>query len=393
MSRQQRRTSHYSADENDRRAEPWTKASPPDILAFRNETLAKYPSYTPPASGSLLPLPAPLAPLADNPEMLDRISAAAAPIPVRPTFSYHINANHDPSLPSNIPAPPPANWPGQQHPPTPAPSPPPTPPPIINQPVPPGGHQLQGVGPPPKPKKQQFQTDQTRPFPLPFAPANAKRGRAVPRAIEEAGELYRRNLRISTELWQAWKVREEFRSDEMGWTKAAEVEHEREVYEREKKRREAIEASGVGAAAKARLREDRRKARALGRRLEELALGNDVASDLRRKGLLDGGGSSSASSVRGKGPASDEEAADDVALDSEEGEEGNEDPMDPLSVLHGLTRQLKRDIKAEPDEKRRKELEERKADVLRLERVERLYVSRVTHYAEGLAVLMTLCSV
>lgn len=354
--------------------EPWTKASPPDILAFRNETLAKYPSYTPPAAGSLLPLPAPLAPLADNPEMLDRISAAAAPTPVRPTFSYHINANHDPSLPSNIPAPPPANWPGHQQPPTPAPSPPPTPPPIINQPVPPGGHQLPGVGPPAKPKKQQFQTDQSRPFPLPFAPANAKRGRAVPRAIEEAGELYRRNLRISTELWQAWKVREEFRSDEMGWTKAAEVEHEREVYEREKKRREAIEASGIGAAAKARLREDRRKARALGRRLEELALGDDVASDLRRRGLLDGGGSSSASSVRGKGPASDEEAPEDVALDSDQGEEGDEDPMDPLSVLHGLMRQLKRDIKSEPDEKRRKELEERKLDVQRLERVERLYV-------------------
>ncbi|GAA5980477.1 hypothetical protein JCM10908_001665 [Rhodotorula pacifica] len=379
-------------DKNDRPTyKPWTKATPPDILAFRNETLAKYPSYTPPASGSLLPLPAPLAPLADSPEMLDRISAAAAPIPVRPTFSYHINANHDPSLPSNIPAPPPANWPGHQQPPTPAPSPPPTPPPIINQPIPPGGHQVPGVGPPAKPKKQQFQTDQTRPFPLPFAPANAKRGRAVPRAIEEAGELYRRNLRISTELWQAWKVREEFRSDEMGWTKAAEVEREREVYEREKKRREAIEASGVGAAAKAKLREDRRKARALGRRLEELALGDDVASDLRKRGLLDGGGSSSASSVRGKGPASDIDSPEDVALDSEdEGEEGSEDPMDPLSVLHGLMRQLKRDIKAEPDEKRRKELEERRADVQRLERVERLYRMTLPHLQSAVIVLLKL---
>lgn len=304
--------------------------------------------------------------------MLDRISAAAAPIPVRPTFSYHINANHDPALPSNIPGPPPANWPHQPQPPTPAPSPPPTPPPIINQPIPPNGQ-----GPPAKPKKQQFQTDQTRPFPLPFAPANAKRGRAVPRAIEEAGELYRRNLRISTELWQAWKVREEFRSDEMGWTKAAEVEREKEVYEREKKRREAIEASGVGAAAKAKLREDRRKARALGRRLEELALG-DVGSDLRRKGLLESTGgdlSSSASSVKGgRGAPSGIETPEDVALDSDDDDEDVEDPMDPLTVLHNLMRQLKRDIKAEPDEKRRRELEERRLDVQRLERIERLYV-------------------
>lgn len=301
--------------------------------------------------------------------MLDRISAAAAPIPVRPTFSYHINANHDPSLPSNIPGPPPANWP--QQPPTPAPSPPPTPPPIINQPTPPGAQ-----GPPIKPKKQQFQTDQTRPFPLPFAPANAKRGRAVPRAVEEAGELYRRNLRISTELWQAWKVREEFRSDEMGWTKAAEVEREKEVYEREKRRREAIDASGVGTAAKAKLREDRRKARALGRKLEQLALA-DPASDLRRRGLLESVGgdlSSSASSVRGRNPGSGMETPEDVALDSDEDDEAGEDPMDPLSVLHGLMRQLKRDIRAESDDKRRKELEERRADVLRLERVERLYV-------------------
>lgn len=92
------------------------------------------------------------------------------------------------------------------------------------------------ASPAPKLKKQQFQTDQTRPFLLPFSPANAlplprdsaagaststafvsvRKVRSVPKSIDEAGELYERNLRISTELWQTWKVREECRFDEMG---------------------------------------------------------------------------------------------------------------------------------------------------------------------------------
>jgi hypothetical protein len=38
----------------------------------------------------------------------------------------------------------------------------------------------------------------------------------VPRAIQEAGELYQRSMRISTELWQTWKVREEYIEDETG---------------------------------------------------------------------------------------------------------------------------------------------------------------------------------
>jgi len=41
----------------------------------------------------------------------------------------------------------------------------------------------------------------------------------VPRSIDEAGELYMSHLRISTELWQTWKVREEFMADESGLAK------------------------------------------------------------------------------------------------------------------------------------------------------------------------------
>lgn len=67
------------------------------------------------------------------------------------------------------------------------------------------------------------------------------------------------------------------------------------------------------------------------------------------------------------------------ALDEDEGEEEEEeeDPMDPLTVLRNIGRQLKKEA-AQLDEDegmKRKELEERRADLERLERVELLYVS------------------
>jgi len=346
-----------------RRAGPWTKSAPPDLLEFRNETLAKYPSYTAPTAASLLPLPAPLAALGSNPQTLDRLSAAAAPTPVRPTFSYHVNANHDPSLPSNQPAPAPASWPTQQ-PPTPAPSPPPSPAPVIHLPNGStlGGPQGNGAGPPAKPKKQQFQTDQTRPFPLPFAPANASRGRAVPRAVEEAGELYRANLRVSTELWQAWKVREEFTGEEMGLTRAEEVERQQVEKEEERRKYAARELAGgeVG-----------RKARALGRRLEALVIGDGGAKKLQRQGTAS---SSEAASVRGVFRPGDEGDDDEAVLSDDDDDDSNDDPMDPLTVLKQLGRQARREADAEVDSKRKRTLDIRRQDIKRLERVEILYV-------------------
>ncbi|KAG0144411.1 hypothetical protein CROQUDRAFT_660084 [Cronartium quercuum f. sp. fusiforme G11] len=159
------------------------KVSPMDFHTFRKEIVAKYPTYV----------------SSDVSEMcLGRIAAAAAPTPIRPNTMYHpANSSipHDPSVHTK------AHYNHNLQPGTPAPTPPPS--------------------PQQKPKKQQFQTDQTRPFVLPFSPANAKLTSSghpslVPRSIDEAGELYRSHLRISTELWQTWKVREEFMADESG---------------------------------------------------------------------------------------------------------------------------------------------------------------------------------
>ena len=146
---------------------------------------SKYPTYVPPH------VQAPIPGLE-----LDHIAAAAAPTPVRSL--YFTNAltrgNHSPEPQHPI-----APLPTGTLPPTPAPTPPPS--------------------PSAKPKKQQYQTDQSRPFVLPFSRVNAGpkgRQRFVPRSIEEAGDLYRRNIRISTELWQTCKVREEYIADETG---------------------------------------------------------------------------------------------------------------------------------------------------------------------------------
>lgn len=162
------------------------KVSPLDFHIFRKDIITKYPTYVSPDVSEIY---------------LARLAAAAAPTPIRPSAMYHpANSSipHDPSghvkiLPNN-----------NLQPGTPAPSPPPS--------------------PQQKLKKQQFQTDQTRPFVLPFSPANAKLTSSgvpslVPRSIDEAGKLYLSHLRISTELWQTWKVREEFMADESGLAK------------------------------------------------------------------------------------------------------------------------------------------------------------------------------
>ncbi|GAA5872543.1 hypothetical protein JCM16303_004557 [Sporobolomyces ruberrimus] len=350
---------------------PWTKSTIPSLLSFRNETLAKYPTFTPLPPSQLLPLPPQLSALSSDQSTLDRISAAAAPIPIKPTFSYHINGNHDPSLPSNqyVPPPPgstPAPGGGQWQPATPAPSPPPSPSPHVSPlPLQQGqqqGNFLQGGGPqPPKPKKQQYQTDQTRPFPLPFAPSNYSKGRSVPRSIEEASELFKRDLRVSSEIWQGWKVREEFRSEEMGMFRAEQVERDlvkdgasgnEKVEEKNKETRKGF-TKGLGH---------------LRKRMEEVAV------------------------ARGESEGPNAEGSS--ALDEDEGEEEEEeeDPMDPLTVLRNIGRQLKKEA-AQLDEDegmKRKELEERRADLERLERVELLYRHTLANLQSAVIVLLKL---
>lgn len=79
------------------------------------------------------------------------------------------------------------------------------------------------------------------------------------------------------------------------------------------------------------------------------------------------------------------EGGNEEAVEEEEEEEEEEDdPMDPLTVLRNIGKQLKKEEDAlDADEgKKRRELEERRGDLKRLERVELLYVrfdcSRIT---------------
>lgn len=69
-----------------------------------------------------------------------------------------------------------------------------------------------------KPKKQQYQTDQTKPFVFPFSRAgeSSKGGRFVPRAIDEADQLYEKHMHVSLGLHQLYKTREEYIREESG---------------------------------------------------------------------------------------------------------------------------------------------------------------------------------
>ncbi|KAM0755828.1 hypothetical protein T439DRAFT_13398 [Meredithblackwellia eburnea MCA 4105] len=278
---------------------PDTKVAPTDYQSFRNEITSKYPSYN-----------APSIPTVD----LDRISAAAAPMPIRASFSYHINPNHEPP-------PPPSNIVPAQ-PATPAPTPP--------------------TSPAPKPKKQQFQTDQTRPFVLPFAPANAgpkdRPPRAVPQSIEEASELYRKNMRISTELWQTWKLREELIADESGILKA------------EAAAAAAAAVAGASGDPEKRWKGGRAEAARLSRRMEALSIDDE----------------------------------------DEEDEGAGDDPMDPLSMLRIMERKLRAEEKEEADTRKRKAIAQRRGDIQRLERIEILYRAILPHLQSAVIVLLKL---
>lgn len=170
------------------------KTGPLDFATFKGEILSKYPTYEPPNI---------VAPIPQIP--LDRIVAAAASAPLRQSYqlrtaAHGSNGQDGAASGSGLPPAPMTA--------TPAPSPPPSPPPM-------------------KPKKQQYQTDQTKPFVLPFSRANVGGGHysmikgkgkmTVPYSIDEAGKLYQKNFRISTELWQTWKLREEYLADETGF--------------------------------------------------------------------------------------------------------------------------------------------------------------------------------
>ena len=176
------------------------KSSPLDIEIFRQETSVKYPTFTSP------PDPFNVATPTSSVITPSKLAEAFSPIPVR----HHYEHDVDPDMQNN---------PHGFH---------------------PGGHQQQGgmqfrpgvpqsatpapsPSPSPKPNKQKYQTDQNRPFLFPFSRRatyggyrDARDGRLVPFAIDEADKLYHKHMYVSLSLWQMWRAREECMSAESG---------------------------------------------------------------------------------------------------------------------------------------------------------------------------------
>ncbi|EJU06451.1 hypothetical protein DACRYDRAFT_113154 [Dacryopinax primogenitus] len=169
------------------------KSTPMDLQLYHQELTQKYPTFA----------------AAQRPEIpAERYATALAPIPVRP--HYHYNPPED-EFPQRFDARPGYGQPTAPFPVTPAPSPPP--------------QQLQMSG---KPKKQQYQTDNTKPFVFPFS-RNSRQ--TVPYAIEEADKLYIRHMHVSLSVYQMWKTREDFIRDEGGMSPLPETEMEEAPYD------------------------------------------------------------------------------------------------------------------------------------------------------------------
>ena len=176
------------------------KSSPLDIEIFRQETSVKYPTFASP--------PDPFTVTTPTPSIVtpSKLAEAFSPIPVRHHYEHDVDADMQNNshgfhggghqqqggmqFRSGVPQPA-----------TPAPSPPPG----------------------PKPNKQKYQTDQNRPFLFPFSRRathggyrDARDGRLVPFAIDEADKLYHKHMYVSLSLWQMWRAREECMSAESG---------------------------------------------------------------------------------------------------------------------------------------------------------------------------------
>ncbi|WVO22383.1 uncharacterized protein IAS62_003713 [Cryptococcus decagattii] len=189
----------------------FTKASPIDITSWHGDTATKYPTFTPPPCNAY-PVPS------------EKLAESIRPIPPRP--NYH-STEMPPAPPRPQPQAPPTNNPSLPLPGTPAPSPPPSP-------------------APPK-KKQQFQTDPSRPFVFPYSRSSAAvPSSLVPFAISEADKLYHQHEYISLGLLQMWQVREDYireerglgRSGLIGFTNSSDGEEEEDAEEVEALMRE-----------------------------------------------------------------------------------------------------------------------------------------------------------
>jgi Domain of unknown function (DUF3402) len=170
--------------------------------AFHDEATVKYPTFSPPNPGPAVPvanvieqpIPVPARP------PISKLAEAYSPIPVRHHYHHDehdsqpapLNLSHSMHGSSHIPS----GYRPIPQPATPAPS-----PPAI-----------------PKPKKQQYQTDPSRPFLFPFSRTRGRGGdmMLVPFAIQEAENLYSKHMYVSLALWQMWRTREDYIHSESG---------------------------------------------------------------------------------------------------------------------------------------------------------------------------------
>lgn len=146
-------------------------------------------------------------------------------------------------------------------------------------------------------------------------------------------------MRVNVELWQTFKLREEFMADESGILRAE------------------VMAASVG-------------------------MGNGELGST--SGI--GSGASIKGGIKGKGKGK-EELRDDasklsrrmeaMSMNDEEDEESDEveDRMDPLIMLKLIEKNMRKEELEEKDEKIRRGLSQRREDVQRLQRIEVLYVS------------------
>ena len=177
------------------------KSSPIDIDNFRTETSVKYPTFSPTPQLPPSLLHAPIAQL-NSSRLTTRLAKAYSPIPVRHHYHHDDNEASQGGQPQSIhpQLQPQANqntYRQATQPATPAPSPPPL---SLN-----------------KPKKQQYQTDQSRPFLFPFSRTQAgKEARLVPFAIDEADRLYNKHMYVGLALSQMWRTREDCMTAESG---------------------------------------------------------------------------------------------------------------------------------------------------------------------------------
>nr|ODN97858.1 hypothetical protein L204_03283 [Cryptococcus depauperatus CBS 7855] len=186
----------------------FTKASPIDISSWRRDTATKYPTFSPPPAAGISTTTSTV--LVDSSVPNEKLAEGIKPIPPRPDY-------HSTDLPPSVPRPYPpqnaiyagANSQGGMSAPmpgTPAPSPPPSPAPGPNGPK----------------KKQQYQTDPTRPFIFPYSynSSSAAPDSLVPFAISEANTLYEKHVYVSLGLVQMWEAREEYIREERGLGKS-----------------------------------------------------------------------------------------------------------------------------------------------------------------------------